>query len=1257
MDNSTDKWRFCPLCSQPFTSAPDTTVDDVVVPDSDDDEVRNLVIPVPSVACSHLLCLSCLQQHQQTINDDAGNLTAGTFVPCPICSEEDAFLIKNCKTSSVLCDLLKTVQEQSLQNQDLSLQLQEQSLQNQDLSLQNQEQSLQIQEQSIQIIELQDILKTVQESKFEERKDGCENFALDELEEEFVKLDEAKETISGQDKREEGTLLLTENGINQEQSLQIQEQSIQIIELQDILKTVQESKFEDRKDGCENFASDELEEEFVTLDETKETIARQDKREEGTLLLTENGNQGVQQPTVSIANGTNQPGAYPIPGLQLNSNNINDGLQSDLAEISNDNIIHAYVVEPTPTPVLAFAEPLVSFFEKYRWPLRGLVVAAIVATIVALAIKIPTVRRTKSLTLIALGVSNQTSLDLLGGPQKMAFNWILGRNNAKFDPSKNQAQIKQRYILATLFFSTGGFDWNQTGNMLSSDGECAWLEQAINCKDDGSVAIIQLGKLSIDMYCVTLLLLTSLLSQLILLESNNLHGSLPSEVGYLEQLQVFAIGSNNVSGALFSELGFLNNLRVLNVSNNQMLGEIPQSFGDLTSLHLLDLSSNNLDRAIPTTLGNLANLRWLKLSGNKLSSGVPTELGSLQNLIELRLGSNILSGSIPTEICLLLQLTHLDMSENALTGILPSQIPALRHLQWVDLHSNDINDAIPNFFSYLKELTYLDLSFNRFFNQLIGLTNGVSPPKKLAELRLNDNQLTSTIPRDFGQFTQLRNLALDNNKIEGTIPTEIGNLAELQSLDISMNILSGTIPSTLGNVTGLGVLNLENNLLFGTIPCELGYLTQLQSLKLTNNNLYGSIPNELGNITHLQELWLHNNQLNGTIPTELGLLTELIFLGFESNNITGTIPRELANLTYLQFLWFSLNQVSGTIPNEIASLSELVLFAVDFNDLTGTIPKELGNLTNLYLLQLSQNNLSGTIPTELGKLTGLQELHLEHTLLSGTIPTEISNLSQLRCFSTSTIAFAGKLNGTIPTELGKLTSLNELKMENNAFTGTLPTELGNLIQLQTMQFLNNLISGTIPREYGNLTSLATFLSFHNSISGPIPTEIGKLNQVRFIELQNNLLTGTIPGEVGNLMNLEEFNVSSNMLTGPVPSAVERMAFNSSNFKLNLQDNFNLFGDFSYACQNRTNLQNINVNNTNISCSCCGDVACVSDPLNCGCGQQTEYRGTIATTVSGKTCQAWSSQSPQIHDRTPANFPNAGLESNFCRNPDGEERAW
>uniref|UniRef100_A0A8C0J7I9 Kringle domain-containing protein n=1 Tax=Chelonoidis abingdonii TaxID=106734 RepID=A0A8C0J7I9_CHEAB len=62
---------------------------------------------------------------------------------------------------------------------------------------------------------------------------------------------------------------------------------------------------------------------------------------------------------------------------------------------------------------------------------------------------------------------------------------------------------------------------------------------------------------------------------------------------------------------------------------------------------------------------------------------------------------------------------------------------------------------------------------------------------------------------------------------------------------------------------------------------------------------------------------------------------------------------------------------------------------------------------------------------------------------------------------------------------------------------------------------------------------------------------------------------------------------------------------------------------------------------------------LSDSVDC-IGNGLDYRGTIATTVSGKTCQAWSSQKPHSHDYfTPVTHPRAGLEKNYCRNPDGD----
>uniref|UniRef100_A0A2K5Y0P2 Kringle domain-containing protein n=1 Tax=Mandrillus leucophaeus TaxID=9568 RepID=A0A2K5Y0P2_MANLE len=54
---------------------------------------------------------------------------------------------------------------------------------------------------------------------------------------------------------------------------------------------------------------------------------------------------------------------------------------------------------------------------------------------------------------------------------------------------------------------------------------------------------------------------------------------------------------------------------------------------------------------------------------------------------------------------------------------------------------------------------------------------------------------------------------------------------------------------------------------------------------------------------------------------------------------------------------------------------------------------------------------------------------------------------------------------------------------------------------------------------------------------------------------------------------------------------------------------------------------------------------------CYHGNGQTYRGTYFITVTGRTCQAWSSMTPHSHSRTPENYPNGGLIRNYCRNPD------
>lgn len=81
------------------------------------------------------------------------------------------------------------------------------------------------------------------------------------------------------------------------------------------------------------------------------------------------------------------------------------------------------------------------------------------------------------------------------------------------------------------------------------------------------------------------------------------------------------------------------------------------------------------------------------------------------------------------------------------------------------------------------------------------------------------------------------------------------------------------------------------------------------------------------------------------------------------------------------------------------------------------------------------------------------------------------------------------------------------------------------------------------------------------------------------------------------------------------------------------------------------------------CGSIGDCNPVSAmPRTCTCepdlllsGQN--FRGLLNTTVSGRTCERWDLQTPHAHSYTPATYPRAGLDGNYCRNPDGEPSSW
>ncbi|KAI8485666.1 hypothetical protein Bbelb_366850 [Branchiostoma belcheri] len=76
-----------------------------------------------------------------------------------------------------------------------------------------------------------------------------------------------------------------------------------------------------------------------------------------------------------------------------------------------------------------------------------------------------------------------------------------------------------------------------------------------------------------------------------------------------------------------------------------------------------------------------------------------------------------------------------------------------------------------------------------------------------------------------------------------------------------------------------------------------------------------------------------------------------------------------------------------------------------------------------------------------------------------------------------------------------------------------------------------------------------------------------------------------------------------------------------------------------------------------NCGHSEDAGVICSMTSCQDGNGESYRGTVSRTESGHECQRWDSQFPHIHSNSPSERPDSGLDSNYCRNPDGEPRVW
>jgi len=357
-------------------------------------------------------------------------------------------------------------------------------------------------------------------------------------------------------------------------------------------------------------------------------------------------------------------------------------------------------------------------------------------------------------------------------PQFQAAKWLAG--NANFTAMSNQKRI-QRYVLATLYFSTGGDKWFNKFGWLTDTDECDWWnskwtekENRTFCDGDGE---------SLEM---------------LFLNENNLRGQLPLELSLLSNSLVWVDFRNQqLQGPSFpTDLFLLTKLTRLELTLNPgIVGTLPSELVKLIALEYIGIGRMGIYGRLPTELGLLTGLETLGIEGNRHTGAIPTELGLATAIEELNMESNEFTGTIPKQL-LLPYLEKLSCHNNSFTGTLPTELGLATALEYLALQNNYLKGTIPTELGLAPALKHFYLDGN---TDLTGTIPTQIMLPNLEYLSLLNNSLTGTIPTEFGLAKSLKRAFLDNNYFTVTVPMQLLLLPLLENVTLHNNSLTGAI--------------------------------------------------------------------------------------------------------------------------------------------------------------------------------------------------------------------------------------------------------------------------------------------------------------------------------------------------------------------------------------------------------------------------------------------------------------------------------
>ena len=654
--------------------------------------------------------------------------------------------------------------------------------------------------------------------------------------------------------------------------------------------------------------------------------------------------------------------------------------------------------------------------------------------------------------------------------------------------------LSDRDILEILYGATGGAEWADTTNWLSDEPLSEWA--GVRTNDEGRVDSLSLS-------------------------GNNLTGSLPPELGELDDLIILDLSENALTGGIPSDLGALKQLRGLHLNDNAFKGKLPRALGFMTGLRYLHIGTNDFVGGVP---GSFANLELDSFYA--IGSGVCVP-PSLQEWI-----GGIAQTDDPPQC-----VKHILIEAPPLTFYAVGETATL---------SANVVDAEGDT-AYTVPAVWSSADIAVASVDAAGLVTATGPGS--TEVTATYDSATAKIAVVVALPENDRDvLEILYHRARGDGWTERTNWLS----DEPLSEWAGVETDAGGRVVGL---SLSGNNLRGLIHASIGLLDQLVTLDLSRNWITGSIPAEIGDLTLLRDLLLSVNGLSGKLPSELGTLDSLRTFNVAATSLTGLVPASFADLELESFL---INGTELCVPPSLTSWVDSIAQTDDPPGCVSRVSVEPSSLTfgaagDTAQLTAIVIGPEGSPVESLAVTWDSGDSMIARVDTTGLVTARASGVTTVAATYDSVTVGAAEVAVRLPGSdravletFYRATGGDDWKDNSNWLSDApLGDWYGVRVDgdglVKNLSLRNNNLTGQIPAAIGLLDSLFILDLSNNALTGPIPLSIGRLAGVRDLNLgRNEQLDGPLPPEMGNMTRLEFLNVSSTGLSGPLPETFSNL---------------------------------------------------------------------------------------------------------------------